>query len=161
MAISRRALLGATSGAILIGLGACTAAQIIAVTKQVADDTSLVASGLQKALPLIAAIAGIPAPTVTLVTGIVTGIVTAASVVASAIDTPTAQKAITQVVGGVSSITQALSAFSMSAALSDVLSAAESLLPGIQQAVGLAPAASASFKAMSPDQARIVLASVK
>jgi hypothetical protein len=160
--MTRRNLLrlAATTALVAPLVAACTAQQIATIAQNVVNDAGLVASGLSGILPTIAAITGISATTVSSITSIAQDIASAASSITAAMSQAEAQGPVQTIEAGVDSFVQALGGISLPSAVSQVIQAAQVLLPAIETAVGIVTAVGAAPGGMSVDQARQILAKV-
>lgn len=154
--INRRIFLRTT---VLVPVGALVACAGYQSASQLVTDVSLIASGLQGALPGLGT-AGVSASAVAQVGKYVSQLQTLAAGVSSALspNASTVQQVIA-VVGQIASIAGPL----LPPPWGTAIAAAEVLLPVIATAAGLVtapPTAAAVAPAMTPEQARLVLASM-
>lgn len=157
--VSRREVLGLLAAAPLAGCaGSTTTGSVIA--GQVVTDVGLIATGLAGALPGLVG-AGLSTSTVATVGGYVNQLQSLASSVTTALTTTSAQPVIQQVLSVVEEIA-AVAGPSLPPPWGLAVSAAEVLLPVLASAVGLVmtQTATAAAPAMTPAEARLVLASM-
>jgi hypothetical protein len=158
MSMSRRAFLGTTSTLVLgATVAACTSAQIQGVATAVVSDADLIDTGLQGAFKTIASVSKIAPATVTAVNTALGDIDIAVKAVAGSLTNAAAQTPVQNLVAAVTALGAALTGVTVPVSMQSALTAAETLLPIIAQAVGLAMTFAAPHNGMTPDAARKVL----
>jgi len=158
--MNRRHLLRTVALVPVAALVACNAANIQTVTKAVVNDVSLIASGLQGALPQFATVTGISTAQLATITGEVNAIVIAAGQVVEGIAANLAQPIVQQIGADFSTLQSAAAGLNLPDVLKTILAAAQVLLPVIETAVGIFVAA-APAGGMTPARARAVLAAAR
>lgn len=135
MILSRRNVLLASSAALGSAalLSACNSAQIT----KVVSDADMIAQGVQAILPVVQGVVGVSASTVAVVQGAVQRVQTAANVLQSAIGSA-GQSAASDLAAGVHVLQLATSGLALPGWVPAVLQAAQTLLPLVLSAAGLA-----------------------
>lgn len=155
--MNRRAIISAALflpiGYVVSGMSSCGVS-----VSQLASDANTIANGITAVLPTIQTITGLSTEAAAQVTKAITAIQAGAASLAGAAASG-ASAAAQAVAGGVSAISSALSSYSVPSWVSTVLSAAETLVPLVLEAAGVALAANpaAPSSGMTPAQARAIL----
>lgn len=131
---------------------------VTAVAPQVARDVAAIAAALAAILPDIASLTGASAAVISRISASIEAVRATASAIGGA-TTSTASGLVQQFVTGVTSVVGMLGGVHLPTWVSAVLVAAGSLLPIIEQGVGIPTHAPRMARTMAPDQARRVLAS--
>ncbi len=139
-------------------LAACAGTTSTQVT-QYAQDANLIGAGLNGAVAALKADPTVSPATIGVVSTYVAAVQTAAQEVATAASANAAQGPTGQLVQAVNALVAGASGIAvLPPDIRTIFAAASALLPPIEIAVGLAPAAGAAPAAMSPDEARLRLA---
>ncbi len=161
---SRRFFLKTAVALPLAGILANCAGQTLAsISAQAATDINLIGSGLASSLPALAQSGLVSGSALVTVQSDVAKVASIASAVSSATSQSTGQNAVQQIETLVNGVVSTLAGLSLPAPFGPALNAAEVLLPVVEVAVGLVTAnltAAMAPNAMTPDQARLVLAAV-
>ena len=155
----RRSLMITAGACAALALAACSTAQAQKIEAQAVADLGLVATGLETFSPLLAAIPGAPAGAITDAEAIIAEISAAAATVTSTTTEVAAQPIVSQIEGYFNSLLSIVSGISLPASAAKYLTAAKTLLPLIEAAVGLAIAVGVPSTGMPPAEARAILAS--
>ena len=123
------------------------------VPANVATDAGLIASGLAGAFKSVAAVPG------AVVTAL-SDLASAAQALASADTTAAAQPLVQRIEADVNAVVAAVAALPLPANVSTAITAAQVLLAVIEAGVNLVVSASAAPAAMTPEEARLVLAAL-
>ena len=127
----------------------------------VANDVSLLATGLNNALSQPAVVALIPPTIEPKIQAALDDLTNLAVTVAKSTSSTATQASVTTVENDVNTIVAALAGLPLPPPAPTILTAAEVLLPVIEAAVGLLVPPSAAVGGMTPDEARIHLAAGK
>jgi hypothetical protein len=157
--MNRRSLLASIAPlATLAVLGGCaTTTPTATISNEAVTDLDLIASAFEPLGDAVASMAGATPAVIAKVNTDIAQLEAAASAVAPGVSTAVAQPSVTTVGSAVQSILTALQGLTLPTNIQAVLTAAETLLPLIQAAVGIAVAVGAPTAAMTPDQARLIL----
>lgn len=132
------------------------------VTAQVVSDINVIADGVAAILPGLSAVGSVGAAIASAVGALVSDAKGAASAVSTAITTVAAQPFVSTVAADITAAITAVKSITLPSGITNILSAAQSLLPFVQQAVGLGQTLISAIPlagpAMSPDAARAILA---
>jgi hypothetical protein len=142
--------------------GCATLSQTFSKTlAQIVSDVSLIANGIGSILPQLSALAGLSDSARTTIQAAIAGIKLVADQIKGIASTADGQPLIQQLEGYLNAIISALAMLPLPPQISVILQAAMVLLPILEALVGLLmkPAANRFGSAMSPDAARLVLAS--
>lgn len=160
--VSRRELLRNTVALSALGaLAACNAGGVTAANtlgQQVVSDIGLIASGLAGALPGLTG-AGLSATAIGTVSGYISQIQGLASGISTALTTTAAQPIVQQITSVLGEIVS-IAGPALPPPFGEAIMAAEVLIPVIATAVGIVSTATAAAPAMSPAEARLILASM-
>jgi hypothetical protein len=153
----------ALAGAIaLAGCSSSTTGTVPPVTLQtVANDVSLLATGLNNALSQPSVVALIPPTIEPQIKAVLNDLTSVAGTVGSSTSASAAKASVTTVENDVNTIVAALAGLPLPPPAPTILTAAEVLLPVVEAAVGLVVPASAASGAMTADEARMHLAAGK
>lgn len=145
--------------------GTTSSIPIATVSAQVASDVGLIATGLTNALPGLQASGAVSPSAVTKVSQAVGQIQTLANAVTTGTPIAQGQSTLQQIETLLNTIVSALAGMSLPAPFGPALSAASVLLPVAEIGVGIAVSAvnnnAPGAAAMTPAQARVILASIR
>ena len=146
-----------------IALAGCSSSTSTTPTtlQTVANDVSLLATGLNNALSQPSVLALIPPTIEPNISAALADLTTLATTVANSTSSTATQASVTTVENDVNTIVAALAGLPLPPPAPTILTAAEVLLPVIEAAVGLVVPPSAAVGGMTPDEARIHLAAGK
>lgn len=153
----RRALLAASALALMSGC-AMSNTSANAVTATAAADLKLIADACLPLATALADMSGVAPSVVMQINADVAQLEAAAAVVQPGVAVAIAAPSVSTVASTVSSIITMLSGMTLPASITQILTAAQTLLPLVEAAVGIAMAVAVRTTAMTPDQARGVLA---
>jgi len=146
----------------LAGCSSSTTGTVPLVTLQtVANDVSLLATGLNNALSQPSVVALIPPTIEPNIKVALDDLTSLASTIAASTSAGATKASVTTVENDVNTIVAALAGLPLPPPTPTILTAAEVLLPVIEAAVGLVVPPSAAVGGMTPDEARIHLAAGK
>lgn len=151
-----RRLFAALLFAPALAMFACSTTSVTAALKQAASDANIIATAISNALPQLATVQGIPPDSLTKAASFVVDIQRAAAAISAASTAADAQPSVQQLEAGFNALVGVLATLPLPPQVATVIQAANVLLPVIEIAVGMAVTPKAG--AMSPDQARAVLA---
>jgi hypothetical protein len=157
--MNRRALLA--SSVAVLGLAGCATTTTSTVAATVVSDAGLIADGLLSLLTSVGSIVGITPATVAAIGNYVAQAKAAAATIVPTITAALAAPSVQTIGSAVSSIMSALGSFSLPASIQTLLTAAQTLLPVLETAVGIAVAVAATPGGMTADQARAILAAAR
>jgi starvation-inducible outer membrane lipoprotein len=146
-----------SAAALALALAGCATAPAATISNEAVTDLNLIASAFQPLGDAVASMAGATPAVIAQVNTDIAQLEAAALAVAPGVSTAVAQPSVATVGSAFQSILAALQGLTLPSNIQAVLMAAETLLPLIQAAVGIAVAVGASETAMTPDQARLVL----
>ncbi len=156
--MQRRAFLASSALAFLAGCTASTTSTAI-VTATAAADLKLIADACLPLATAIAGTAGVSPGMVEQINVDVAQLEAAAVAVQPGVAVAIAAPSVSSVASVLSHILAMLSGFALPSNVTAILTAAQTLLPLVEAAVGIAVAVAARAGTMTPDQARAVLAS--